>query len=66
MFEVQTAIGNDWENVWSEGLDDGSEQTQYYDTHDDAMAAIHEFFADLYRVGMAHGYQLEDYRVRPV
>lgn len=58
MFEVQTRIGNGWENCWHE-----DDEPQYFNTHDDAMAAIYEFFADLSRAGMAQSYQLEDYRV---
>jgi hypothetical protein len=60
-YEVQTCIGDGWENCWH--VDD---EPAYYDTHDEAMAAIYEFFADLSRAGMAQGYLLEDYRVRPV
>jgi len=58
MFEVQTNFMGRWENCWTE-----DDEPQYFDTHDLAMAAIYEFFADLSRAGMAQSYQLEDYRV---
>ena len=58
-FEVQTRYhGGTWENCWQE-----DDEPQYYDTHDDAMAGIYEFFADLHRAQMAHHYEWEDYRV---
>jgi len=60
-FEVQTYFHGYWENCWT--VDD---EPQYYDTHDEAMADIYEFFADLSRAGIAQSYQLEDYRVVPV
>ena len=66
LFEVQTRFGNSWGNCWSEEGNDGTTRPQYFDTHDDAMAGIYEFFADLSRAGMAQSYSLEDYRVRPV
>jgi len=59
-FEVQTNFCGRWENCWQEDDED-----QYFDTHDEAMAAIYEFFADLSRAGMAQAYDLSDYRVRP-
>jgi len=69
-FEVQTCFGDHWENCWSEDvpgdhIGDGETKTvmQTFETHDLAMAAIYEFFADLSRAGMAQSYLLEDYRV---
>ena len=62
-FEVQTYMTYGWENVWSEEGNDGTTRPQYFETHDLAMAAIYEFFADLSRAGISQAYQLEDYRV---
>jgi len=65
-YEVQTCLGDKWENVWTEEGNDGTERLMTFDTHDDALAAIYEFFADLARAKMAQMYLLEDYRVEVV
>jgi hypothetical protein len=66
MFEVQTnTVCDGWINCWTWTDWDNVEAPQLFDTHDLAMAAIHEFFADLYRAGMGHAYDIEDYRVVP-
>ena len=69
IYEVQTRFIYGWENVWS--IEEEDEQghvtcLQLFDTHDEAMAAIYEFFADLHRAGIAQLYQMEDYRVRQI
>ena len=61
MWEVQTKFLWGWENCWS--ID---EESDYYDTEEEAEDAIKEFFADLTRAGMAQLYSLDDYRVRKV
>ena len=62
-YEVQTCLGNGWENVWTEEGNDGRERLLKFDEEQEAQDAIYEFFADLGRAGMAGGYLLEDYRV---
>jgi len=67
MFEVQTRLSYGWENCWTESDPElNAEYPQTFDTHDEAMTAIYEFFADLSRAGMAQEYDLSDYRVRPL
>lgn len=60
-FEVQTyTICGEWVNCWHD-----DDESQYFDTADEAQAAIYEFFANLSRAGMSQHYDLEDYRVVP-
>lgn len=70
LFEVQTRFFNDtWENCWTEGdadINNPDGTPLVFLTHDLAMAAIYEFFADLHRSQMAHHYDFDDYRVRVV
>lgn len=61
MWEVQTKFSYGWENCWQE-----DDEPQYFDTEQEAEAAIYEFFADLSRAGMIQSYSLEDYRVERV
>lgn len=70
-FEVlEWTVCDGWVNNWS--VDAGgpaSEDTgmaESFDTHDEALAAIYEFFADLSRAHMVHSYSLDDYRVREI
>ena len=75
-FEVQTfTLLDGWTNCWTdtteeEGFDaNGSYVTEWverpalFSSREEAEAAIHEFFADLGRAGMAQSYSIEDYRV---
>lgn len=67
MFEVQTnTMCDGWINCWTDTDEDNVETKITYETHDLAMSAIHEFFSVLYRYGMGHTYDIEDYRVVPV
>lgn len=60
-FEVQTnTVFDGWVNCWHE--DDG---LVYYETREQAQAAIDEFFEDL-PAEMADSYTRDDYRVVPV
>ena len=71
-FEVQEyTICDGWINNWSEEVPSKLAggyvtEAQTFETHDEAMAAIYEFFADLSRAHMVHGYSLDDYRVRRI
>lgn len=59
VFEVQTLFFNgDWENVWT--TDD---EPQYFDTREEAQAAIDEFIADTVASPDIEDYDPEDYRV---
>jgi hypothetical protein len=57
-FEVQTHMFGGWENCWAV---DG--EPEYFDTEQEALDEIDEFFADLQRAGMSHHYDPDDYRV---
>jgi len=61
-FEVQTrTICDGWTNCWTE-----DELSLTFDTEQEALDAISEFFADLSRAGMSQSYDLEDYRVAKI
>jgi hypothetical protein len=60
-YEVQTLIGNNWENVWQDGI-----EPETFDTPEEACAAIDEFFRDLGVAGMVGRYTRADYRVRRI
>ncbi len=65
-YEVQTRLTSGWENVWQEEGNDGTYREQQFDSEQDALDAISEFFADLGTAGMTQSYDLEDYRVHEV
>jgi len=63
-YEVQThTMCDGWINCWSETDEDNVDTLQTFSTRDEAEAAIHEFFADLYRAGIGQQYDMEEYRV---
>lgn len=67
MFEVQTLMGNDWENCWSTHHKDGSTTPSTYATREEAQAAIDEHLQDVREAvaegDMAEEYDPEDYRI---
>lgn len=66
VYEVQTHFTYGWENVWRDTSAAGVESPTRFPDEQEALDAIHEFFADLGVAGMAQLYDLEDYRVREV
>lgn len=64
-YEVQTAMGNDWENCWTE-----NEKPQYFESEDAAQAEITDHLdtvADAVAAGhMQSEYDPADYRIMPV
>jgi hypothetical protein len=60
---VQTKIGSQWENTWSEEEVDGKRLPWKFNSAAEAEEEIDEFFDDLRRAGMVRFYNREDYRV---
>lgn len=62
-YEVQSLIGNDWENVWSETNKEGKTRPMTFMSRAVAAMAIAEHIRDLKREGMDCD---DEYRIRAV
>lgn len=66
MWEVQTwSLCGGWENVWTVTESDGTSGLQYFNTYQEALYELAEFFADAREMIEIEGYTWEEYGYDP-
>ena len=66
MWEVQTwSVCGGWENNWTVTERDGTSGPQYFDTYQEALHELAEFFDDVREMIEREGYTWEEYGYDP-